>query len=517
MENFLVLPVVLRRSLLAFAFFGIAGAQMTTGSSGNATSNNTIPAPKRTSVAPLNCCFLVQDTVSEVWWEQYSTRSAVSLVNLTSYTYYVTPMPTTTVTSTKTEVIETNATFYVTVGNGRNPLTLFENSSPGPYQATSRLLGINTTQIVTAGVTIQSPAAYYIYSTVKVITAAPITLDGQLACGTQAIYKPYSITLDHVNSNAESYWGTKVQPSSKIPTSTELLTETGTVNQPGTKSTYTQTQTFTEYSTKFSAFPSGVTTISFDPYVYAPEYAKTGLRGVGETTCDDDEGRSEVRFGFLPEQLLKYMVGVPEISSQYPGLESCFAGGPVIVTQTKCEATAGELQIPGGDLTSSKFITVNPTDGPITSQQSSASTSTTSSPVPVKTSETVTPSTSTSISTKKQPTSISLTPVTETATPTLATPTTQSTSTSVSEPPSQTTAIVIPIPISSTITTTPTTTTATTTSSDGSIASAIASLIGIPPPETPTTTTTTASVSTSITVSSQTPTSRTQGHSRQAR
>jgi hypothetical protein len=91
--------------------------------------------------------------VSEGWWEQYSTSSLVTLVNLTSYTYYVTPKPTTTLTSTKTEVVETNATFYQTVPNGRNPLTLYQNGSPGPYQAATRLVGGNTTQIITAGVT----------------------------------------------------------------------------------------------------------------------------------------------------------------------------------------------------------------------------------------------------------------------------------------------------------------------------------------------------------------------------
>ena len=113
------------------------------------TSNSTIPSPTAVS----NCCFLVQDIVSEVWWEQYSTTSTVSLVNLTSYTYYVTTMPTTTVTSTETRVTETNATFYATEGNGRNPLTMYQNGNPGPYEAYKRLEGLNTTQIVTAGVT----------------------------------------------------------------------------------------------------------------------------------------------------------------------------------------------------------------------------------------------------------------------------------------------------------------------------------------------------------------------------
>lgn len=79
--------------------------------------------------------------------------STISLVNLTSYTYYVTALPNTTLTSTARNVYPTNATFYTTEPNGRNPLTLYYNDNPGPYQSTSMLEGINTTQIVTAGQT----------------------------------------------------------------------------------------------------------------------------------------------------------------------------------------------------------------------------------------------------------------------------------------------------------------------------------------------------------------------------
>lgn len=101
-----------------------------------------------------NCCFLVQDTVSGAWWEEFRTSTLYKVVNLTSYTYYVTPYPNTTLTSTKTSIYTTNATFYTTVAWGHDPMVTYLNSNPGPrYTGTELDPDGNVTQTVVGGQT----------------------------------------------------------------------------------------------------------------------------------------------------------------------------------------------------------------------------------------------------------------------------------------------------------------------------------------------------------------------------
>jgi hypothetical protein len=113
-------------------------------------SNGTNPVTTASPIASV-CCFVVQDSVNEVWAQQYSTSTYTWLVNKTSITAHVTPYPTTSITSYETHVYKTNATFYLTIPFGLNPITLYKNLAPSPIQVETTY---NASQIVTHGVTL---------------------------------------------------------------------------------------------------------------------------------------------------------------------------------------------------------------------------------------------------------------------------------------------------------------------------------------------------------------------------
>ncbi|KAH8588116.1 hypothetical protein B0O99DRAFT_376923 [Bisporella sp. PMI_857] len=147
----------------------------------NSTSTSTVavsPTP-----TPSACCFVFIDQITEIWAELYSTSIFYDVVNVTSYTIRVTPGPNTTQTNIETNIYTTNATFTTSFADGDNPLTLFDNQAPMPNQTVATVY--NQSQIVTHGVTLTSPQAAYVYSTVKIRTAAAVTdTNGNLACGT---------------------------------------------------------------------------------------------------------------------------------------------------------------------------------------------------------------------------------------------------------------------------------------------------------------------------------------------
>jgi hypothetical protein len=113
-------------------------------------SNNTSTALK--SATTHVCCFVVQDTVTEEWFQQTSYSTTHSVVNLTSITTFITPYPNTTKTAFETHVYTTNATFNFSIPNGINPLTLMTNDAPGPAQTT--VMNVNGTAAITGGMTL---------------------------------------------------------------------------------------------------------------------------------------------------------------------------------------------------------------------------------------------------------------------------------------------------------------------------------------------------------------------------
>lgn len=375
-------------------------------------SNNT--SPSKTSTPPATapvCCFVIQETVNEVWAEIYWTSTWYQVVNKTSVTARVTPYPNTTITNLETNVYTTNATFQTPEAYGTNLLQDFANNAPGPTETNS---WYNASQIVIAGQTIVSPAAAYIYTTVKVITAAPVTdANGNAACATPWSFTPVlgwhgnTTTLPaatetqdinaevfpSINSNAQAYWGSDVAglSSSTLEDQTWTVTDSysgyGTV--PATATTATETGSIVKYFYVNSNFESinteaakqsvgGVTITLDEAFVYQPSTAAMGETGDGYTECRQGSGTEG--WGYPPQTLIDYMAQNPRLSSQYPGLENCIPGGPSIMLPTVCSAVSPATEESGGDLTDTTTIMVTPTM-PLDTAIPVSEGSTTSSPV----------------------------------------------------------------------------------------------------------------------------------------
>jgi hypothetical protein len=167
-----------------------------------------------------NCYFVIQDTVSEYWWEEYSTEAPqYFVVNLTSITTLVTPYVDTTIT--ETNVYTTNTTVTVTDQVGYNPASLMVNDGPQPFEATSSIA--DSTQIITAGATVQSPVAFWIYSSVKVITVFAVTdSNGNPVCQTTSYGT--STIVSTIDATTETFID-----GTSIKTTTQYAT-TGTIS-----------------------------------------------------------------------------------------------------------------------------------------------------------------------------------------------------------------------------------------------------------------------------------------------
>ena len=94
---------------------------------------------------------MVQDTVTQEYWNltTYSTGQAV--INLTSITTFITPFPNGTITNIVTNVYSTNGTFSWPFTGGVNPISDYANGAKPPMQTSEILSG---TAIVTGGVTV---------------------------------------------------------------------------------------------------------------------------------------------------------------------------------------------------------------------------------------------------------------------------------------------------------------------------------------------------------------------------
>ncbi|KAF8862685.1 hypothetical protein BDZ45DRAFT_182080 [Acephala macrosclerotiorum] len=145
-------------------------------------ANTTIVTSSTVTPVTSNCCFVIQDTVNEVWWEEYTVGTVTSTVTITSITTFITVFQYTTLSSITTNIIYSPTTAFSTLDVGLNLVKLYLNRAPGPVESTTRMK--NTTQTVVGGVTVTSAAAFYVYSTVKIVTAPAVTdQNGQLRAG----------------------------------------------------------------------------------------------------------------------------------------------------------------------------------------------------------------------------------------------------------------------------------------------------------------------------------------------
>lgn len=237
----------------------------------------------------------------------------------------------------------------------------------------------------------QSPAAFYIYNTVKIITAAAVTNEhGQLVCGTTSVASRGSLfipdqtgtvdtvpaTFSNMNGNQQAYfggfgidgWTSKPTGTSTVTASiTNTFTEsTGSTSILSTESTtWTATNVLLErvYTDALGNVvtqgeqPTGVVISMTTPFVYQPARGAKGA--TGEAPCCV-QGPGTENYGYVPQTLLDFLVSDQQYSSQYPGLASCLPGGPSILPVKQCTCVAPTFLEPGGDLTSSTTILVTP-------------------------------------------------------------------------------------------------------------------------------------------------------------
>ncbi|KAF4631869.1 hypothetical protein G7Y89_g6266 [Cudoniella acicularis] len=340
-------------------------------------SNSTATkAANSTGPAPSNCCFVVQDTVDIYWWQKYTTAAPFyKVVNVTSITTVVTPYHNTTVISYSTNVHLTNTTFQLMNQLSFNSASLLINDTPKPFQTNA---GLNGSQTVTA-------AAFWVYSSVKIITAAAVTnSNGDAVCVITSIapsttvetFPPFTaatttypedveirtyalfyisrgastsniFTISGINSNVEAYFGgynISGVAGSTIAFVTGYRTDSAVTytETDGSVTTFSaEAETLGPYSSLYAYSDGGTfayndstataSAITFlTPYIYLPSHGAMATQPRDYNDVCYQAGGNE-NYGYVPQSVIDYMAKVPAISSQYPGIESCLPGGPSII------------------------------------------------------------------------------------------------------------------------------------------------------------------------------------------
>ncbi|KAN0121806.1 hypothetical protein V8E51_000132 [Hyaloscypha variabilis] len=327
------------------------------------------PTPASNSTDPTNCCFVIQETVSVEYWQVKNVTYVTKPVKLTSITTLVTPYPNGTSTNIYTNVYHTTASFPVTHTMG-NPIADYPNGGFNMPESDKILHG---TAVTTGGLTIPSPQAYYVYTTVKIVTAKPVVAtDGQVMCGTVSSWPGpnfYNVqaTFKNINSNAEAYFGgSSIGGATVIPTATSTHIHFGLLGSSSVKSTVTETAMgafLTDvrgHAIEATITPSGLEITLTTPFIYQP------TRGANPETENSDpcyQGDGSVNYGYVPQTLVDYLARDPYYVSLYPDLTSCLPAGPSILPIDRPCDNPYEIIIEsavGGDLTSSTVSTVTP-------------------------------------------------------------------------------------------------------------------------------------------------------------
>lgn len=228
-----------------------------------------------------------------------------------------------------------------------------------------------------------SPGAFYVYNTIKIITAAQVTgKDGLASCATVssweseggfgAIETGHGIPTFTVNGNAEAYFGgPDIAGQTSLPTATSTYVGTHTRTYSRSTPPYTTTETNTATFTEKGVFytnsngdlvtqderPTGVTISLVTPFIYAPERGAKGETGEGRACLQSGES---VNYGWVPQSLVDHLASNEQYQSQYPGIESCLPGGPSILRIKECSSVLPTFVEAGGDLTSGTIIYVTP-------------------------------------------------------------------------------------------------------------------------------------------------------------
>jgi hypothetical protein len=214
----------------------------TTSSAHHITSsihNITTPARNRTSPTRTtivnsvtsNCCFVVQDIVSEYWWNYYYPDSYVQEKTVSSISTLITTSPNETGTKHVTLLHKFDITYSYTATGGYNPFQLSFDNAPQPSEAIIAN-GLTETETVTEGVTVilQSPAPFWVYSSIKIITVPAVTdSHGNLVCATTSYGTIEGLVTRVLKTTATSIIQSSNGTSTvtkKILDTTRTLTET---------------------------------------------------------------------------------------------------------------------------------------------------------------------------------------------------------------------------------------------------------------------------------------------------
>ncbi|KAI4202770.1 MAG: hypothetical protein LQ348_001460 [Seirophora lacunosa] len=310
---------------------------------------------------------LVSEAIAEQIHLEFSTTTWHGLRNVVSLLTAVTQYKDTAITNYHNTTTLINTTYVTSFDVASNPIPA---TDVNVYQTLAKQT-LEGNRTVTAGITVQSPQAFYVFSTVKVIHVPAVTdSNGNLRCATtstdrlccgkeggrascptgdlgqlESLKLARTRIFDGINTHAEDYFHSRSLPGAASKSGSNTLQATAVATWPETTVHYNHS------------------VISFSvPFVYLPLRGATekehvggtdvGLTGPGKLDDGDDEnvesrhllkravtpqvtltnnfdGATE-DFGYVPQALIDWMVEDPTYMAGYPELASCLPGGPPI-------------------------------------------------------------------------------------------------------------------------------------------------------------------------------------------
>lgn len=196
-----------------------------------------------------------------------------------------------------------------------------------------------------------SPRAFYEFSSVKIIVVPAVTdQSGRVVCTTTSTYnapcpnlRQYEAVFTGINAYAESYFGGRSDDSQL------------------------SNSTFVAGGNLSNRRPHSIAEIHFPtPFIYLPleganeslsDYPDVGVEtsggtnyfAIGESPPATDVlgyDNSDGDYGYVPQDLINWMARIPNYSSRYPYLASCYPGGPFIKPDKGDPLTGGCYNYP---------------------------------------------------------------------------------------------------------------------------------------------------------------------------
>jgi hypothetical protein len=230
------------------------------------------------------------------------------------------------------------------------------------------------TRTLTQLPTRKSPAAFYVYNSVRIITAEAVyDEDRNIMCATTSSGFP------NINSNAEAYFGgpsiaghffSESEYTTVVSTILTFFEPTSFTTAPTKTTVLISSTTFYINSDGDTVTPPpqqpGVVISLTAPFIYQAPWGETGAL---QPTPKCWRGSDVAQYGYVPQTLLDFLIQDPVYSAQYPGLKGCIPGGPSIIFEecflipqsTPAPPLPSTVAIPaGGGLTSEATVYVMP-------------------------------------------------------------------------------------------------------------------------------------------------------------